>query len=246
MVLGSYRKIRKRKSSKPRKLKSAVIFDLDNTLVDTYGVYRNAKLELTKKIKKSNGKIGDENKFIDELFKIDRLFCQKFNTWNYDQYELVAEACRVAHCKRCDVQTLTIQYEAELNKMPQLFAKTKNVLLTLKKRGTHLVLLSEGTKDQKWIILKTHGLEKIFDSIWFVEHKEEKHFNAVMKTLQEIGYVHIYCVGDSIGKDIRLGNSVGAQTIWIPSKWEVEKPDGPANWPKYKVKKIEEILGIIK
>ncbi|MEM2111311.1 MAG: HAD family hydrolase [Candidatus Bathyarchaeia archaeon] len=240
MVCGSYREIRKRKSSKPQKLKTAVIFDLDNTLIDTYGVYRNAKSELTKKIRKSNGKVGDENKLID------RIFCQKFNTCNYDQRELVAEACRVTHCSRCDIQMLTIQYEAELNKVPQLFEKTKDVLLTLKKRGTNIVLLSEGTKDQKQIILKAHGLEKIFDFIWFVEHKEQKHFKAVMKTLQEQGYKYIYCVGDSIKKDIRLGNSVGAQTIWIPSKWEVGKPDVPANCPKYKISKIEEILAIIK
>jgi len=130
--------------------------------------------------------------------------------------------------------------------MPQLFEETKNVLLTLKKRGIYLVLLSEGTKDQKRIILKVHGLEKIFDFTWFVERKEQRHFDSIMKKLRAMGYTHVYSIGDSIRNDIRPGISAGAQTIWIPSKWEVEKPKERQECPKYKIKKIEEILGIIK
>jgi len=60
-----------------------------------------------------------------------------------------------------------------------------------------------------------------------------------------MGVTQVYCVEDSIKKDIRPANSIGAQTIWIPSEWEVEQPKELKDWPKYKVNKIEEILNII-
>lgn len=228
-----------------RKSKSAVIFDLDNTLVDTYGVYRNAKLKLAEEIKKLDGKITNKNKFVDELFKRDRELCKKFNTWDYDQRELILEACKMADCNNCNIETLVKEYEEELKKIPQLLGKAKETLITLKNRGVYLVLLSEGSEEQQEMTLKEYGLDKLFDDVRFVGRKKENHFKLIMKALQNMGYTHIYCVGDSLKKDIRPANSVGAQTIWVQSEWEAEQPKEPSDQPKHQVNKIEEVLSII-
>jgi len=246
LVSKCYKKVRRRALIKSGKRDSAVIFDLDNTLVDTYGIYRNAKLKLAKKIKKSGGKIAHLNRFVQKLFKIDKELCQKFHTWNYDQRQLVTRACKMTDCKNCNIETLTEDYEAELKKIPKLFRNAKATLKTLKQKGLYLALLSEGTKEQGNMVLQNHKLDKIFDLTWFLKNKEEKHINLIVKKLQNMGYAKIYCIGDSIRKDIRPANSVGTQTIWIPSRWETEKLEQQYDKPKHKIKKIQEILNIIK
>jgi FMN phosphatase YigB (HAD superfamily) len=229
-----------------KNVRSAVVFDLDNSLVDTYGVYRSAKLKLSQKIKESGGKIIDDNKFVDELFRIDREFCKRYNTWNYDQAQLVAEACKMAELENCNVATLTEDYKENLKKFPQLFPKTKETIETLKKNGTYLVLFSEGSENERKMNLEDQGIDNVFDLERFVGRKDEKYLQEIMQKLHEMGFLKVYCVGDSIRKDIRLGNSLGMETVWIPSKWEAEGPEGYADWPNHKINKIEDILSIIK
>jgi FMN phosphatase YigB (HAD superfamily) len=75
---------------------------------------------------------------------------------------------------------------------------------------------------------------------------KETFYNSIINELKNIGYTHIYCVGDSLKKDIAPGNSAGAYTIWIPSKWEQDETEQECCVkPTYKIKNIKEILKII-
>ena len=228
-----------------RALNPAIIFDLDNTLIDTYGVYWNAKYELSQEIRKLGGSVPDKIKFVDEIFEIDRELCKRFHTWDYDQRELVKEACKKASCRNFDLDRLTKDYEENLRKMPKAFKKAKDTLTTLKSKGIYLVLLSERTEEERKQLLKSFEFDRLFDDTQFVGRKEKKHFDGTVKFLRDMGHTRIYCVGDSVKKDILFGNSAGADTIWIPSKWEVIKPEKTEEWPKHKVDKIEDILKII-
>jgi FMN phosphatase YigB (HAD superfamily) len=243
MVCGSHKAIRKRVLTKR---KYAAIFDLDNTLVDTYGVYYNAKVNLAKKIRKLGGNIDDIENFVDKLFQIDRKLCLKFKTWNYNERLLVVEACNLANCQECDISELTERYKQEIKKTPKLLRNVKVTLKILKRKRVYLVLLSEGLEEQGKEILKKNGINKLFDCRLFVTEKEKSVYNLLINKLNNQGYAHIYCVGDSLKKDIALGSSVGAYTIWIPSKWEQDETEqGRCAKPTYKVKNIKEILRII-
>lgn len=225
--------------------KSAVVFDLDNTLIDTYSVYWNAKHELAKEIRKLGGRMADERKFVDEMFKIDRELCKRFHTRNYDQRELIKEACIRADCKGYDLEELTRGYNENLKEKPRAFDRAKETLTALKNKGSYLVLLSEGIKEKGERTLEIHGFRKLFDDIQFVTRKEKERFDLIVKSLRDKGYTRIYCAGDSIASDITYGNSAGAETIWIPSEWEVKRPEKTEEWPKYRIERIEDILKIV-
>lgn len=245
MVCESHKAIRKRVLLKKRNC--AIVFDLDNTLVDTYGVYYNAKVNLAKKIKESSGNIHDIENFVEKLFQIDRKLCLKFKTWNYDERFLIVEACNLANCQKCDINELTERYKREIKKTPKLFRNVKSTLEIFKRKGNYLVLLSEGSEEQGKEILKKNGINKLFDCMLFVTKKEKSIYNLVINKLSNQGYTRIYCVGDSLKKDIAPGNSAGAYTIWIPSKWEQDEAEqGSCVKPTYKVKNIKEILEIIR
>jgi len=243
MVYGSHKAIRERMLTKGN---CAIIFDLDNTLVDTYGVYYNAKINLAKKIKKLGGNIKNIEDFVKKLDQIDRELCLKFKTWNYNQRLLVVEACNLANCERCDITKLTERYEQEIKKTPKLLGNVKITLRILKRKRVCLVLLSEGLEEQGKEILKKNGINKLFDCMLFVMEKKENFYNSIINKLRNRGYTHIYGVGDSLKKDVAPGNSAGIHTIWIPSIWEQDETcEGCCVKPTYKVKNIKEILKII-
>ncbi|MCS7109548.1 MAG: HAD family hydrolase [Candidatus Micrarchaeota archaeon] len=136
MVCGSNEAIRKGVLTKRN---YAIIFDLDNTLVDTYGVYYNAKINLAKRIKKLGGDIDDIEDFVEKLFQIDRKLCFKFKTWNYNEKFLIIEACKLANCQNYDVTELTERYKQEIKKTPKLFRNVKRTLEILRRKGVYRV-----------------------------------------------------------------------------------------------------------
>lgn len=224
------------------KEKTAVVFDLDNTLVDTYEVYYHAKLNLAKNIKKFGGSID-----IDKIDQIDRFFYGKFGTGGYNPRYLVTEACKTANCLKCDVDKLTECYNKEIKKIPKLLGSVKTALKTLREEGIYIVLLSEGIESYIEKTLKKNRIRALFNRVIPVTDEKSNVYNSVIQDLRNRGFKHIYCVGDSLQKDIVPGNSAGVYTIWIKSKWERDGAEEEMSVkPTYVAKNIKEILEIIK
>lgn len=201
----------------------AVIFDLDNTLVDTYQIYRDAKLKLAKEIRKAGGTVEAPEKLVEKIDQIDRKLCNKFKTSSYDPSHLVREICEITNCPRCKIEKLTKNYRKNIEKTPKLLSNVELVLEYLKEKGVYLILISEGAEEKKQKTLKKNSIEKTFDCTLFVEKNKERTYISTIKELKKQGYSYIYCVGDSLEKDIAPANTAGARTIWIPSKWEQPK-----------------------
>jgi len=224
----------------------AIIFDLDNTIIDTYGVYWNAKFYLAKAIKNSGGKTGDLKDFVEIIFGIDRELCAKYKRWNYDQQILIEQSCKKAGAVKCDFRNLTKEYEKNLEKTPELLPGAFKTLSILKSNSICLLLLSEGIQAKVEKILQKLNIATKFDQVIVLQRKDETNLCKVMDALKGKGYCRIFYVGDSIDKDIKIGNAIGCTTIWLPSRWEIGKPTKEETKPHYTIKCLEEILNIVK
>jgi len=66
-----------------------------------------------------------------------------------------------------------------------------------------------------------------------------------MVLIKNQGYAQIYCVGDSLEKDIAPGNAAGVSTVWIPSRWELPKNEQEYKVkPTYRISKLKDIIRI--
>ncbi|MCD6241174.1 HAD family hydrolase [Candidatus Bathyarchaeota archaeon] len=225
--------------------KCAIIFDLDNTLVDTYQVYYNAKLNLAKEIKRAGGSVEAPERFVGKIDQADRELCRKFNRPSYNPSHLVREICKITNCQKCNIEKLTRNYQKNIKKTPKLLENVKLVLEFLKEKGAYLILISEGPEKQKWKTLKNNGIDKLFDRIIFVEKDKENTYISTINELKNQGYAQIYCVGDSLEKDIAPGNAAGVSTVWIPSRWEL--PENEQEYkvkPTYRISKLKDIIRI--
>lgn len=117
------------------------------------------------------------------------------------------------------------------------------VLQTLLRRGFSLYLISRAGKSRKELI-ENLGIGKYFFRIIVAKEKSKKDFERIatpMAINQNLSFV----VGDRVRKEIRIGNSLGLQTIWFKSgKFADEKPRRKIEWPTYTVSFLRDILFI--
>lgn len=79
--------------------------------------------------------------------------------------------------------------------------------LAARKATLHLVSRNEpGRQDA----LARFGLDKHFASVSFVDDKE-----AAMRPITEGADTPVYVVGDHLHNEIRIGNRLGARTVWL-------------------------------
>lgn len=224
---------------------NTIIFDLDNTLVSTYEIYVQANMILAKWVRTFGAKIPDLDSFVQEIFELDRGLVIKHQSSNYAKGELLKEICAHAKVKLKDEKEVELAYVKALEQIPEMKDHAFETLAILKKKRCNMILLSEGNEDRIKKIAAHYKFDQIFDKIIPVRSKDLGIFERLAKDLRDQGYSTIYYVGDSIKKDISIGNLVGFETVWLPSKWELTPPKSPTDWPRYRIQDLNQLPSII-
>ncbi len=225
--------------------KKAMVFDLDNTLVKTYEVYRKANKTLADWVQRLGAEISDVEAFVDRIFEADRELVKRFGFPVYDKKELLIQVCEDASIKPDGIDEALGNYLKALREMPEMKENADKTLAILRRKDCSLFLLSEGEEERIQRVATHHKFNEIFDEIISVNQKTQTTLNQLAQRLRDSGYSKLYLVGDSIRTDIMLGNSAGFETIWLPSKWAVNQPKNHEEWPQFKIENLIEIPEIV-
>ncbi len=214
----------------------AVLFDLDNTLLDFWRMKRKASDSAVQAMIKAGLKLP-KKKAEEELFQKyvkniegERVF-QKFLKEKQQYSEKILAAGINAYLKTKQ------QY---LKTYPQV----KPTLMKLKKRGLKLVLVTNAPKLKAYQRLDAVGLSDLFDLIITEAQKPaRKPYQKVLRQLK-LKPEEVLMVGDSPRLDLHRAKMMGMKTC-LADYGYVHYPHKRFIKPDYKIRKIEELVKVI-
>jgi putative hydrolase of the HAD superfamily len=218
----------------------AVIFDLDNTLVDFMRMKHNAVEAAIKAMIDSGLDLPDN--VIRE--KIDEIYNEKGI-----EYQQVFDNLLHFFLGKVDYKILSaaiVAYrtarEAELNTYPKVIP----TLIRLIKMGIKLGVVSDAPSREAWLRLSYIGLHHIFDAIVTFDDSGERKpspvpFNLILERLG-VKPEEALMIGDWAERDVDGAKAVGMKTAFARYgdifNTEVHNAD-------YEIKEVSEIINII-
>lgn len=192
-----------------------VIFDLDDTLLNTSDLYWSARSTFVKKISQEG---FDEQIIVNEFERIDANNIKKLGFLPCRYGKSMAETYLFL-CSRfnCQVQKNTLDFIDEVcgrivvEKIPEVVEGAVELLEWAHKKF-YLVILTRGVDELQYRKLQESKLIHYFEKIYVFPHKDKKVFQFV---LNEVGFEpeETWIIGDSIKSDINPGILAGAKCI---------------------------------
>ncbi len=183
----------------------AVIFDLDNTLVD----FVEAKVKACRAVVKRIG-CGDANELLQYFLRRRHGFESHENIADYLRDkgvysdELYKECCRI--------------YEKVKLESIRLYPGIKNVLSSLKQRGIKLAVVTDAENGHAISRLQKADLLKYFDVVVSADMtgKRKPEPDSLLLALKKLGVKaeEAAIIGDSLHRDIEAGKRLGMLTVY--------------------------------
>jgi len=218
----------------------AVLFDLDNTLIDFMQMKRNSCEAAISAMIDAGLKVNKE-KALKKLFKLydkygleDKKIFQKFLTEEKGiiDYRILANAI--------------VAYRKVRTSYLQPFPHTDFVLIKLKSKGIKLAIVTDAPRLKAWLRLMAMKIGNFFDIVVaFEDTKELKPSNLPFKVaLKKLKLKPEQClmVGDLPHRDIEGAKKLGIKTCFAKygnAKVKKSKAD-------YEINDIKELLKIVK
>lgn len=183
----------------------AVIFDLDNTLVD----FVEAKIKACRAVVKRAG-CGDKNELLQYFLRLRHGFESHENIADYLKDKGVYSEELYREC--CEI------YEKVKLESIRLYPGIKNVLSSLKRKGLKLAVVTDAENGHAISRLQKVGLLKYFDVIISADMtgKRKPEPDSLLLALRKLGVraEEAAIVGDSLRRDIEAGRRLGMLTIY--------------------------------
>jgi len=226
-----------------KKNKKTIIFDLDDTLIDTSHLYWSVKYDILNFI---HSKSNVSYKELDIMFEeIEHKNTIKFG-YDPSRYKISANEL----CSKCDIKDIKdINY---INKIadriilddPKLIEGAEELLSYLYSKY-NLVLLTSGIQKLQFRKIKNNGLNRYFGekNTKVVEKKDLKIFIDFLKELSLLPE-NCFVIGDSIKSDINPAMECGIKAIHYNYKheyyeWEQDKAE-----TQYSFNSVDKLLDI--
>lgn len=216
----------------------AVLFDLDNTLIDFMGMKRRASKAAIKAMIKSGLRINERKAWamLRGMFKVHGIEDQKI----FDKFLREATGS-------VDVRILAagvVAYRRVKRRMLKPYPNVRRTLAALAKQ-CKLAIVTDAPKFQAWSRLYEMRLEKYFNFIIAFEDTGVKKpaklpFRKALKTMR-LRPGEVLMVGDSIRRDVRPAKKLGMRTA-LAKYGQDEKERGKAD---YELKDISDVLKIV-
>jgi len=219
----------------------AILFDLDNTLIDFVSMKRaSSDAAITAMI--ANGVALDKEKAVTVLFEL-------YDEYGWE-YNLIFQRFLERIQKKIDYKVLAaaiIAYRRAQLSFMEPYAKVVPTLLTLKKKGIKLAIVTDAPQLKAWMRLTELRLQDFFDVVVaFGEVAELKPsklpFLRALELLDEDA-ADVLMVGDMPHKDIDGARAVGIKTCF--ARYGCTLKPIPTTNADFTIGSIEEILGIV-
>jgi putative hydrolase of the HAD superfamily len=217
----------------------AVLFDLDNTLIDFMKMKR-LSCEAAIDAMIDNGLKISKKKAMKILFKL-------YDKYGWE-YQKIFQVFLKEVLGKIDYKIMAagiVAYRRIKEGLLYSYPGVSSTLEELRKRGYKLAILSDAPRIQAWIRLTAMGIHDKFDAvITFDDTKEKKPsrkpFLLAMKKLR-VSPKECVMVGDSIKRDLKTAKKLGMITV-LAVYGQVEKESGKVD---YRIKSINQLLKIL-
>ncbi len=207
---------------------SAIIFDLDDTLIKTSKIYNHARYQFAK-LMSELGFSGQE-----VLEKLDEIDIGHITEQGFAKERYPLSLVKTYHyfCQKFG-KKIEVQREKEITsigwqvfqQIPELVEGVDLVLTNLKNRY-HLILATLGDPEiQQQKIIQT-GLKNYFNAIYVLNYKTAEEYLQILKN-HDLKKEETWIIGNSVRSDLNPGLQLGLNCILIPAstwKYEEEKP----------------------
>jgi len=228
-----------------------IVFDLDDTLLNTSNVYWLARKLFVEKL--SEELQINEDKLIEEFEKIDHLQMQKLKHSPYRYTRSMIETYKsVSHKINHQISEETLKAIKDFGRL--ILKNTPNTIKGAKEildwssQNYSLALLTRGENSFQKKKLHKNELYKYFDFIRVVPHKNAE---VLKKFIQDIGFdcQDVWVIGDSLKSDINPGIEIGAKCILYgyhhPHYHWIQDHESVALGSFYKVDNLSDIRQIL-
>tara|TARA_B110000116_G_scaffold253878_1_gene250917 strand:+ start:1776 stop:2462 length:687 start_codon:yes stop_codon:yes gene_type:complete len=219
----------------------AIIFDIDNTLLDFMTMKSNAiNAAVIGMIK--NGLDIEKDQAVKQIFDI-------YNTKGYEHQEVLNEF--IINAKgTIDYRMLAagiVEYKIAKESSLSLYPGVKDTLINLSNFGLKLGVLSDAPSREAWIRLYILNIHKIFNEVVTFDdtgfHKPAKEPFIKIKELLDVNYNECLMVGDWPERDIKGAKQFGMKTAYAKyGSTEFIDQSGA----DYELDTIHELIEIIK
>ena len=219
----------------------AIIFDLDNTLIDFMKMKRKACRAAVDAMIKAGLKAnrGEALKLIFELY----------DKYGYE-YEHVFQALLKRMTGKINYGIVAAGIVAYRKAREGLLYPYPDVVPTLNKlhrKGIKLGIVTDAPRIRAWIRLAAIGIQDMFDVVVTYDDSKEKKpslkpFNLALKKLR-IKPEDVIVVGDSIERDIVPAKRLGAKTVL--ARYGVVNKESSEIKPDLEIRRFKEMLTIL-
>ena len=219
----------------------AIIFDIDNTLLDFMTMKSNAINAAVDGMAK-NGLEMDKGTAVRKIFDI-------YNSKGYEHQEVLNEFI-VDTIDRIDYKMLAagiVEYKIAKESSLSLYPGVKDTLIALSNFGLKLGILSDAPSREAWIRLYILKIHKIFNEVVTFNdtgfHKPAREPFIKIRDLLDVDYKDCLMVGDWPERDIKGAKQFGMKTAYAKygSTEFIENPGAD-----YELDTIHELIEIIK
>jgi putative hydrolase of the HAD superfamily len=220
----------------------AILFDLDNTLIDFYNFKTRCVNAAVKAMIKAGLKVS--------IKKADKIIWKMYRKKGMEYQHIFQDLIKEVSGK-ADYRLLAHALNAYRKERDRMLAPYPKVLQTLKKlkRDYKLALISDAPKNKVWMRLVFMKADCLFDVIITFDdtHKkkpDKKPFEMAVKKLK-LKPEEVLMVGDSISKDMQGAKKVGMKTVLALYGRSIKPRKNPES-TDFMIKRIDDIFRILK
>ena len=222
----------------------AVLFDLDNTLLDFY----NTKIKCAKASIKAMTRAGmkmNRKEAFNELMHVyrvssyeDPLIFEHFLKKKFGSIDYKVLSAAIVAYRRISYTRL-IPYEG----VPETLRK-------LRRKGIKLGIVTDAPRLKAWVRLTNAGLSDYFNIVITLgdSKRRKPHKTPFRKALRmlKVKPEEVLFVGDNLEKDIAGAKSIGMQTAFARyGSFLRKKPANDSEKPDYVLKKFKELTRLV-
>jgi HAD superfamily hydrolase (TIGR01549 family) len=214
----------------------AVLFDLEDTIVQTPWANRQHVLEFRRKTKEKLIEIGIPPSLLEG---IERATIMRNKSIEYVEKNLTKTEAQKFHL---EMEKFLSEYELDSAEKSKLFPETIQTLETLRKLGARTGLVTNTSIKAVKIVFQTHRLKDYFDVVVTRENvkKLKPDPEGILLAVKKLGAKSFFMVGDLV-HDVIAARSANGSSILVKRNSE-EKMNFEAD---YVVQSLNEIITII-
>jgi len=219
----------------------AILFDLDNTLIDFMGMKRQSCEAAVDAMIKAGLK-ADRRKTLKLLFEL-------YDKHGYEYKGVFQDLVREMTGK-VDygiVGTGIVAYRKARETLLVSYPDVKPTLDKLRRKGIKIAIVTDAPRIEAWIRLAAMGIQDKFDCVVTYDDSRTKKpgprpFRLVLKKLKVIRPQDVLVVGDSMSKDMVPARKMGMMSV-LAEYGRIKPAKGQAD---LRIKRFKDLLKIVR